>query len=140
MFINIAYAQDAVAATGGSSSFLMQLAPLLPMVAIFYLFFIRPQRKRATQHQQLISGLKKGDQVITNGGIIASVVKNTEQDPYIIAEIAESMKVRLTREAITGLFSNEKKAEKKVEKKVENTQPVKAKRAKASAKDEAQKK
>lgn len=106
--LNAAYAQDAITPTGGSGSFLMQILPLLPMFVIFYFFFIRPQRKRALQHQQLVGGLKKGDQIITNGGIIASVVKNAEADPYIIAEIAESMRVKLTRDAITGLFGDDK--------------------------------
>lgn len=105
--LNAAYAQDAITPTGGSSNFLMQIAPLLPMFVIFYFFFIRPQRKRSLQHQQLIGGLKKGDQIVTSGGIIAFVVKNSESDPYIIAEITEKMRVKLTRDSVTGLFGGE---------------------------------
>ncbi len=69
---------------------------LFLMFAIFYFLLIRPQQKRVKAHQALLSELKKGDRVITSGGIIGSVVK-FEGDEIVVVEIAPNVRVRVAR-------------------------------------------
>lgn len=69
--------------------------PLLLMFAVFYFLLIRPQQKRQKEHQSMLSRLKKGDQVITNGGILGSV--HALSDAELTIEIADRIKVRVLR-------------------------------------------
>jgi len=101
--INTAYAMGQVggaggqAAGGGFGAFI----PIILMFVIFYFLLIRPQQKKAKEHQQMITNLKKGDRVITSGGIhgqITSLDENT-----ITLEIAEKVRIKVTRSTIAGL-------------------------------------
>ena len=96
MLITPAYAQ---AAAPGGSDFLLQLAPLFVIVAIFYFLFIRPQQKRVKAHQEMVRNLRRGDTVVTSGGLIGKVTKLIS-DTEVEIELAEGMKVRAVRATI----------------------------------------
>ena len=68
---------------------------MVAMFAIFYFLLIRPQQKKAKQHQEMLKALKRGDSVITNGGIAGTVVGTTEK--YLTVEIAEKVRIRVLR-------------------------------------------
>lgn len=77
------------------------LIPVLLMVAIFYFLLIAPVRKRQKQHDALIENLKNGDKVVTNGGIIGTVVGI--QDDRLRLKIADQVKVEITKQSVSGL-------------------------------------
>ena len=92
----LAYAADA--APGGVSGLSGMIFPLVLMFVIFYFLLIRPQQKKQKDHQNLLQSLKKGDKVITSGGLYGIVVKVTEKD--VILEVAEKVNLRFTIGAI----------------------------------------
>ncbi|CAM4376840.1 MAG: Sec translocon accessory complex subunit YajC [Legionellaceae bacterium] len=99
LFISNAYAAPAISAPGAdASSFIL----LIGFVVIFYFFLIRPQNKRAKAHRELITNLAKGDEVITNGGILGRIVNVLED--FIIVEIAEGIKVTLQKNYIASVI------------------------------------
>ena len=77
---------------------LSQFALIGAFILIFYVFFIRPQTKKAKEHQQLIGGLQKGDEVITTGGFLGKITKVT--DTFLVMSIAEGVEVSIQRNAI----------------------------------------
>jgi preprotein translocase subunit YajC len=91
MFATPAYAQTAGAAQGGSGSLLM-LLPYLALIPIFYFLMIRPQQKRMKALQDAVGGVKKGDTVVTAGGLIGKVTKVDETEVEI--ELGTNVKVR----------------------------------------------
>lgn len=106
MFISPAYAQAGGAPAGGD--FLIQLLPLLLIFVIFYFFLIRPQQKKAKEHKNMLDALRRGDQVITQGGMHAKVVRVHEGD--VEAEIAPNVKVRLVKATIAAVVSKSEPA------------------------------
>jgi len=82
----------------GGSNILTSLLPLIVLFAIFYFLVIRPQQKQAKQHKEMIAGLKKGDKVITNGGLICQVVKPEEN--FIKVSLNNEVIVKISREYI----------------------------------------
>jgi len=90
------------------------------MVAIFYVMLIRPQQKQAKEHQTMLAALKKGDVVVTNGGIVGKVHQVT--DKFLVIEAARDVRLRVLRSAVSGkapdglLDEGEQKAESKPEK------------------------
>lgn len=94
--ISLAHAQTAGAAdpTGG----FMQFIPMIAMVAVMWLLFIRPQMKKAKEHKALIDALAKGDEVVTQGGMVGKIVK--VGDNYVTLEIAEGTEVVVQKPAI----------------------------------------
>lgn len=96
-FISNAYAQDA-AAGGGLMSFL----PLIVIFAVFYFMLIRPQMKRSKEHRQLVSQLSKGDEVVTNGGLLGRITEVSES--FITLEVADKVQVRVQRQAIANIM------------------------------------
>ncbi len=96
MWITPAYAQG----TGGLS--LDTLTGLLPFVAIFvimYFLILRPQQKRVKQHQEMVKNLRRGDNVVTSGGVVAKVTKVVDDDQVEI-EIADGVRVRQMKHMI----------------------------------------
>jgi preprotein translocase subunit YajC len=73
----------------------LQFLPIIGMVAIFWFLLIRPQMKRQKEHQAKIAGVKKGDQVVTAGGLLGKVIKVDEQ--YAEIEIAQGVKVKAVK-------------------------------------------
>ena len=101
MFISPAFAQEAAAAAAGAaqSNPLTSMLPILLIIIVFYFMVIRPQSKRIQEHRNIISNLKKGDKVVTGGGLIAKVVKMVGDDE-IVLEIADGVEVKAMRSTI----------------------------------------
>jgi len=102
MFITPAYAQ--AAGPAGTSGFLIQILPFVAIFAIMYFLIIRPQRQRMKQHQELVANLRRGDTVVTTGGLIGKVSKVVD-DGEIQVELAEGMKVRVVRSMVQEVRS-----------------------------------
>lgn len=94
----IAYAAEASSGTGSMSPLGSMLFPLILMFVIFYFLLIRPQTKKQRQHQEMLKNLKKGDKVITNGGLYGIVVKVSDKD--VVLEVADKVNLRFTLGAI----------------------------------------
>ena len=94
---SIAYA--AAPAGGGASGFASFL-PLILIFVVFYFLLIRPQQKQAKQHQAFLNDLKKGNKVITKGGVYGEIIGLT--DAVLTLEIAENTRIKVAREAIAG--------------------------------------
>jgi preprotein translocase subunit YajC len=107
MFISPAYAQTATAS--GGEGFLFQLMPLVLIFVIFYFFLIRPQQKKAKEHRAMLDGLRRGDQVITQGGLHAKIIR-VKEDGEIEAEIAPNVKVRVVKATIAAVVSRSEPA------------------------------
>lgn len=100
MLISTAHAQ----AAGGGESFLVSLLPLLLIFVIFWFFLIRPQQRKAKEHREMVQALKRGDQVLTAGGIIGRVTKVLDEGT-IQVEIADNVRVRVARETVSQVVS-----------------------------------
>jgi preprotein translocase subunit YajC len=100
MFISPAYAQDAA----GAGAMVMQLAPLILIFVVFYFLLIRPQQTKMKEHRAMLSELKRGDKVITAGGIVAEIKLVTEGKDEIEAEIAPNVRVKLVRGTIASVI------------------------------------
>lgn len=95
---------------GGSSSAIVNFVPILAIMAIFYFMVIRPASKQRRETQKMLEALKKGDRVVTSGGIFG-VIQTVEGDAVHL-KIAENVKVKVLRSAITGV-TNETSVEQK---------------------------
>lgn len=100
MFITPAYAQAAGIPAAGD--FLGMILPLVLIMGVFYFLLIRPQQRKAKEHQEMLKKVAKGDTVITSGGFIGKVVKVVD-DNELQVEIGENVKVRLLRSGIADL-------------------------------------
>jgi preprotein translocase subunit YajC len=83
-----------------------QFIPLILIFIIFYFFLIRPQQKRVKDHKAMVEGLKRGDEVITSGGIIGTVERVMEDDRIEVL-IEENTKVQIIRSTVTSLLKKE---------------------------------
>lgn len=102
--ISSAYAQTAAGAPpAGAADLFQSFLPILLVVGIFYFLLIRPQQKKAKELRNQLSELRRGDNVLTAGGIIGSVVKAPDGDE-ITLEIAEGVRVRVVRATITAVL------------------------------------
>jgi preprotein translocase subunit YajC len=99
MFSTPAYAQAAGAPAAGPEAFLLQLLPLLLILVVFYFLLIRPQQKRLKEHRDMIAGLRRGDTVVTSGGMIGKVSKVADDE--VSVELAPSVTVRVVRHTIS---------------------------------------
>ena len=93
----IAYAQGAASA-GGIGGGIGQFVPLILIFAVFYFLLIRPQQKKAKVHQQFLTDMKKGDRVLTGGGIHGRITGLTEST--VTLEIAEGVRIKVNRGSI----------------------------------------
>jgi len=82
-----------------------QLIPLILVFAIMYFLLIRPQQKKLKDHQALVSALRRGDQVVTSGGLIGKVTKVKEEVGEIEVEIAPGVNVRVVRSTVQSVLS-----------------------------------
>jgi preprotein translocase subunit YajC len=89
-----------------SSQGFAQFIPLILIFIIFYFFLIRPQQKRVKDHKSMVDSLKRGDEVITSGGIIG-IVDRVMEDDRIEVIIGEGTKVQIIRSTITSLLKKE---------------------------------
>jgi preprotein translocase subunit YajC len=79
-----------------------QFIPLIAIFAIFYFLVLRPQSKKAKEHQAMLSELKKGDEVVTQGGIIGKISGLT--DTELVLQVQEGVRLRVTRASIQGKY------------------------------------
>ena len=89
--------------SAGAAGILFSLAPWLLIFVIFYLLMIRPQQQRVKEHQAAINAVKKGDEIITGGGIRGKVTKVTDDEAEV--EIANGVKVRVIKSTISTVLS-----------------------------------
>ena len=101
MFITPAFAQTAGAASGGITAFISPLIPVIFTIAIFYLLVFRPQQRAAKTHKERIAAVKKGDSVVTGGGLIGKVTR--VEDDHVEIEIATGVKVKAVKTTLTDV-------------------------------------
>ena len=114
MFITPAYAQ-AAAAGGDTNSMLMSLLPFALIFVIMYFLILRPQQKRVKAHAEMVKNVRRGDTVVTNGGLIGKVTKVVD-DEQIEFEISDGVRVRQMRTMIAGVRTKGEPAKDKAEK------------------------
>ena len=100
MFVTPAYAQ----AAGGAGSAFTSFIPLILIFGIMYFLLIRPQQKKLKNHQAMVEAVRRGDQVITQGGIVGKVSK-VKEDGEVEVEIAEGVKVRVIKSTLASVVS-----------------------------------
>jgi preprotein translocase subunit YajC len=101
MFITQAWAQGAA---GGGSDFLVQLFPLVLIFVVFYFLLIRPQQTKMKTQREMLAGVKRGDRVVTGGGILGLVTK-VVSDNELQVELAEGVRVRVLKQTITDIIT-----------------------------------
>ena len=101
MFVTPAYAQ---AAGGGGSGGFEAFIPLILIFVVFYFLLIRPQQKKMKEQKAMLGSIRRGDKVITGGGIIGTVIKVID-DHEISVEISDGVKVRVRRELVSTVLS-----------------------------------
>ena len=99
--IHLTLAAASGAQTGGASAMLLGIAPWLLIFIIFYVLLIRPQQRRAKQHQTELSSVKKGDEVVTGGGLRGRVTKVS--DAEVEVEIAQGVRVRAVKSTLAQI-------------------------------------
>ncbi len=100
MFISPAYAQ----AAGGGESGLITLLPIVLIFVVFYFLLIRPQQKKMKQHKEMVGGLRRGDRVVTGGGLIGTVAK-VVNETEVQVDLAENVRVKVMRHTIQDVMS-----------------------------------
>ncbi|MEM7427006.1 MAG: preprotein translocase subunit YajC [Pseudomonadota bacterium] len=95
MFISPAYAQ----AGGGGGDMIGFLLPLVAMIGIFYFLVMRPQQKRMKEHQAMVSNLKRGDTIVTNGGLIGKVKKIVDEREALV-EFADGVAIKVMKDMV----------------------------------------
>ncbi len=96
-FIGDAWAQDGAAAGGGFVS----LLPLILIFVVFYFLLLRPQIKRAKEHKKMVTSLSRGDEVVSNGGLLGRITRLDDQ--FVSLEVADGVVVRLQRTAVASM-------------------------------------
>jgi preprotein translocase subunit YajC len=102
MFATPAFAQAADAP--GAGAVFAQFLPILLIFVIFYFLLIRPQQQKMKQHRAMVEALRRGDQVVTSGGIVGKVSK-VQEDGMVEVEIAEGVKVKVVRHTISQVLN-----------------------------------
>ncbi len=100
MFITEAYAQTA--GVPGAGDFLGMVLPLVLIMGVFYFLLIRPQQRKARDHQTMLGKVAKGDTVVTNGGLIGKVVRVVD-DQELLVEVGENVKVRVLKAGLSDV-------------------------------------
>jgi preprotein translocase subunit YajC len=104
VWITAAFAQTSSVVPAGATDTLVQLVPIVAMIAIVYFVLWRPQQRRAKEQRELVQAARRGDIVVTTGGLIGKVTKSVD-DNEVEFEIAPNVKVRLARSGITEVRS-----------------------------------
>jgi len=101
MFISPAFAQAGpFGLSGDSSSMIVQFMPLILIIVIMYFLILRPQQQRMKRHQEMVKALRRGDSVVTNGGLVGKVTKVVDEE-QIEVEIADGVRVRQLRSMVS---------------------------------------
>lgn len=101
-FISDALAEGAAAGAAQTGGGLMGMLPLLLIFVLFYFMLIRPQTKRAKEHKNMVEALAKGDEVVTNGGLLGRVTNVGES--FITVKIAENVEVKVQKQSVSALI------------------------------------
>ena len=102
MLITPAYAQGSPFGLGGDGGMLMSLLPFALIFVIMYFLILRPQQKRVKQHQEMVKNVRRGDTVVTSGGLVGKVTKVIDDD-QIEVEVADGVRVRQVRSMVTSV-------------------------------------
>jgi preprotein translocase subunit YajC len=94
---------SAAAASGGTTGFILQMVPLVLIFIVFYFLLIRPQQTRMKAHAAKIGAAKRGDVVVTGGGLIGKITKVDEAQDEVEVEIASGIKVRAVRSTLADV-------------------------------------
>ncbi|HUH36939.1 MAG TPA: preprotein translocase subunit YajC [Spongiibacteraceae bacterium] len=100
-FISSAHAQAAGPAAGGGGE-LFQIAFLIGLFALFYFIAIRPQRKRQKEHAEMVAGLARNDEVVTNGGMLGKVTK--VEDNFVVLQVADNVELKFQKVAVHAVL------------------------------------
>ena len=104
--ISLLYAAEGSAVSAAApKSGIMNFMPLIVIFAIFYFLLIRPQQKKAKEHQQLLNNLNRGDKVVTSGGLYGTI--NALRGKVVEVKIADNVKVQVLRSAISSVVTND---------------------------------
>jgi preprotein translocase subunit YajC len=98
MLISPAYAQ----AAGGGSDMLVSLLPFVLIFVIMYFLILRPQQRRVKQHQEMVKNVRRGDTIVTSGGMVGKVTKVMDDD-HLEVEIADGVRVRQMRQMVSDV-------------------------------------
>ncbi|MFD1251880.1 MULTISPECIES: preprotein translocase subunit YajC [Devosia] len=104
MFVTPAFAQDGAAAPGGMADIFIQLMPIALLVLIFWLLIFRPQQKRLKAQQAMLGAIRRGDTVVTTGGIVGKVTKAVDGEDLEV-EVSQGVKVKVVRGMIADVRS-----------------------------------
>jgi preprotein translocase subunit YajC len=102
MLITPAYAQ--AAGGGDASSMMVQLAPLALIFVVFYFFLIRPQQQKAKQQRSMLEAIRRGDRIVTGGGLIGTVAKVVNNEEVLV-DLADNVRVRVVRSTISQVLA-----------------------------------
>ncbi len=100
MFISPAYAQGA---GGGGGDFILQLLPIVLMIVIFYFLLFRPQQQRMKAHREMVENIRRGDTIVTQGGLVGRVTRVKDDGVEIEVEIAENTRVRVIKSTVADV-------------------------------------
>jgi len=107
MFISPAYAQGA----GGAGGFdIMTLLPLILIFVVFYFLLIRPQQKKVKEHRDMLGKLRRGDKIVTNGGLVGQIMKVVSENELDL-EIAKGVRVRVMRGMVSSIYARTEAAD-----------------------------
>jgi preprotein translocase subunit YajC len=104
LIISTVYAQLGFGGPGGANNMLVNFTPFILIIVIMYFLILRPQQKRMKQHQDMVKSLRRGDIVVTNGGLVGKVTKVTD-DEQIEVEISDGVRVRQMRSMVSEVRS-----------------------------------
>lgn len=102
MFVSPAYAQAGAEAAGPGA--LEAFLPIILIFVVFYFLLIRPQQKKAKQHKEMLAAVRRGDKIVTGGGIVGTVTKVVD-DNEVMVEVAEGVRVRVHRPLIASVLT-----------------------------------
>ncbi len=102
MFITDAYAQAAAPAASVAPDIFGMMLPLVMIMGVFWFFLIRPQQKRLRDHQEMVKNVRRGDTVVTGGGIIGKVNKVVD-DNEVVVDIADNVRIRVLKQSISDV-------------------------------------
>ena len=103
MLLTPAFAQAAGGAGAGSA--FSAFIPIILIFVVFYFLLIRPQQKRMKDHQAMLNAVRRGDRIVTNGGIIGTVTKVLTEERELQVEIAENVRVKVKQDMISSVLS-----------------------------------
>lgn len=112
MLISPAFAAEVSAAAPDAPSTLVSMLPILLVILVFYFLVVRPQSARIQAHRKMVDALKKGDKVVTGGGLVAMVVKLGD-DGEIVLKLADGVEVTALRDTILSVRGADKAGKKK---------------------------